>query len=194
MGRRLHLAQRSTGNAQSVSVPATLFSFGHSTRTQEEILEILAAHEIERVVDVRAYPSSRKHPHVGRDVMAGWLAEAGISYEHIRALGGRRRPALDSPNRGWTNKQFGAYADHMATDQFKTGLTRLLGLCADARTTCMCSEAQWWRCHRRLLCDAALVAGHPAVHLMSRSSAVAHDLTPFAVVEGDELRYPQPAT
>jgi uncharacterized protein (DUF488 family) len=171
-----------------------LFSVGHSTHSAEDFAAILTAHGIERVVDVRAYPGSRRHPQFGAQVMAGWLAESGIDYLHMRALGGRRTPQPDSPNDGWENKQFRGYADHMRTEEFRRALAELLDLCASARTTCMCSEAQWWRCHRRMICDAALVAGHRAVHIMSATKAVPHELTEFAVVEDGELTYPAAQT
>jgi uncharacterized protein (DUF488 family) len=169
---------------------APLFSFGHSTRTAEEVVEILRAHGIERIADVRAYPGSRRHPQFGSEVMARWLAEAGIDYVHLPALGGRRSPQPDSPNDGWANKQFQGYADHMRTAEFQRALQELLDLCARGPTACMCAEAQWWRCHRRMICDAALAAGHPALHIMSASDAVPHELTDFAVVEGARLTYP----
>ena len=123
--------------------------------------------------------------------MRGWLSDAGIEYVHLPALGGRRRPPPDSSNTGWTNAQFQGYADHMAGAEFHAGMTDLLDLCASARTTCMCSEAQWWRCHRRMICDAALVAGRPALHIMSATRTVPHELTPFAHVSQDgRLTYP----
>jgi uncharacterized protein (DUF488 family) len=122
--------------------------------------------------------------------MAGWLGEAGIDYVHLPALGGRRAPQPNSPNTGWTNTQFQGYADHMRTEEFRGGLEELLDLCGRGRTACMCAEAQWWRCHRRMICDAALVAGHPVLHLMSATRAVPHELTDFAVVEHGRLTYP----
>jgi uncharacterized protein (DUF488 family) len=168
-----------------------LFSFGHSTRSADEIVALLRAHDIERVADVRRYPGSRRFPHVGSEAMRGWLGEAGIEYVHMPSLGGRRRPQPDSPNGGWTNAQFQGYADHMASAEFQAGFAELLELCASTRTTCMCSEAQWWRCHRRMICDAALVAGSSALHIMSAARADAHALTPFAHVSQDgRLTYP----
>jgi uncharacterized protein (DUF488 family) len=169
---------------------APLFSFGHSTHSAEAIVEILRAHGIETVADVRAYPGSRRHPHVASEVMARWLADAGIDYVHMRALGGRRSPQAASPNTGWTNAQFQGYADHMGTDEFAAGLRELLELCALGPTSCMCAEAQWWRCHRRMICDAALVAGHPVLHIMSTTKVVPHELTEFAVVDAGRLAYP----
>jgi uncharacterized protein (DUF488 family) len=176
-------------------VPVTdVFSFGHSTRSADEIVAILGAHGIQRVADVRAHPGSRQHPHVASAEMRGWLAEAGIDYAHLPSLGGRRRPQPGSPNSGWTNAQFQGYADHIGSAEFQAGLRELLDLCSRAHTTCMCSEAQWWRCHRRMICDAALVAGHPAIHIMSATRAVPHELTPFAHVEDGRLTYPPAQT
>jgi uncharacterized protein (DUF488 family) len=168
----------------------TLFSFGHSTRSADEILEILRAQGIERIVDVRAHPGSRRHPHVGSEALARWLPEAGIEYVHMPALGGRRTPGPDSPNTGWTNAQFRGYADYMGTEEFQRGLVQLLDLCRRGPTACMCAEAQWWRCHRRMICDAALVAGHRAVHIVSPTRAVPHELTDFAIVDHGRLTYP----
>ena len=122
--------------------------------------------------------------------MPGWLAEAGIEYVHMPALGGRRRPVPGSPNSGWSNEQFQGYADHMNAPEFQSAFRELLDLCASAPTTCMCAEAQWWRCHRRLICDATLVAGHPAVHIMSATRTEEHALTEFAVVQDGRLTYP----
>ena len=172
----------------------TLYSFGHSTRSADEIVDILSAHGIELVADVRAYPASRRHPHVASQAMARWLAQAGIGYEHLPALGGRRRPQPGSPNGGWTNAQFQGYADHMATPEFRAGLRELLDLCEQRRMTCMCSEAQWWRCHRRMICDAALVAGPEALHIMSATQLTPHELTEFAIVETGRITYPPPQT
>jgi uncharacterized protein (DUF488 family) len=118
------------------------------------------------------------------------LAGSGIEYHHFPELGGRRNPGRDSPNRAWRVGQFQGYADHMASREFERGLERLLALAAELRTAIMCAEAQWWRCHRRLLSDALLVRGRDVVHLWARGSAERHELTPFAVVDGDRVTYP----
>ena len=104
-------------------------------------------------MDVRRFPGSRRHPHVGQDQLARWLPAAGISYRWMAALGGRRTPAADSPNLGLRNPQFRAYADHMASAEFLAAVDELLDLAASRPVAVMCSEAVWWRCHRRLLAD-----------------------------------------
>jgi uncharacterized protein (DUF488 family) len=142
------------------------------------------------VADVRRFPSSRRMPHFNAAELERSLAESGIEYRHFPELGGRRDPARDSPNRGWRVGQFQGYADHMASDEFERGLERLLALASEYRTVIMCAEAQWWRCHRRLLSDALLVRGLEVVHLGPRGGGERHELTPFAVVDRDRVTYP----
>ena len=143
------------------------------------------------LVDVRTVPSSRRHPQFARRALAESLPGHGIAYRHEPALGGFRRPRPESPNDGWEHDGFRGYADHMASAEFRAALDRLQ---ADARrrATCvMCAEAQWWRCHRRLIADALLVRGWTVLHLGLRAEQVEHELTAFAVVgDGGQLAYP----
>lgn len=136
-------------------------------------------------------PRSRRNPQFERDALAVSLPERQIEYRHEPALGGFRRPRPDSVNGGWTQPAFRGYADYMAGDEFKAALDRLEALASERVTTIMCAEAQWWRCHRRLISDALLVRGWEVFHLGLRAEPVAHELTPFAVVgERGELSYP----
>jgi uncharacterized protein (DUF488 family) len=144
------------------------------------------------VADVRRFPSSRRLPHFNAPELARALGESGIEYRHFPELGGRRDPARGSPNRGWRVGQFQGYADHMASAEFERGIERLLALAAELRTAIMCAEAQWWRCHRRLLADALVVRGWEVLHVDARGSIDRHELTDFAVVEGERLTYPPP--
>ena len=129
-------------------------------------------------------------PHFNAAELERALGESGIVYRHFPELGGRRDPARDSRNRGWRVGQFQGYADHMASEEFERGLERLLALAGEPRTAIMCAEAQWWRCHRRLLSDALLVRGLMVVPLGARDGGQRHELTPFAVVDGDRVTYP----
>jgi uncharacterized protein (DUF488 family) len=144
-------------------------------------------------VDVRTVPRSRRHPQFGREALARSLAEGGIEYRHEPGLGGFRRPQRDSPNRGWQQAAFQGYADYMATSPFVVALQRLQEL-AGERTACiMCAEAQWWRCHRRLVSDALVVRSWRVLHVGLRAEPIEHELTPFAVVgPGQTLTYPRP--
>jgi uncharacterized protein (DUF488 family) len=163
---------------------------GHGTRSAEEFTELVRNAGIETVVDVRRVPGSRRHPHVAKDEMARWLADGGISYRWIEALGGRRKRAGDSPNVALRNPQFQAYADHMAREEFAAGVRALLDLASAAMVAVMCSESVWWRCHRRLLADhLVLVEGVDVEHVMHDGRRVVHPLTEGARPHGGHVVY-----
>jgi uncharacterized protein (DUF488 family) len=139
------------------------------------------------LVDVRREPGSRRVPWTN----AGEIAEAvPAAYVHMPALGGRRAPMAESPNGAWENDQFRGYADHMASAEFEDALAQLETLARGSRTAIMCAEAQWWRCHRRLLADALVVRGWEVLHLDARGEVGAHELTSFAVLDEDRIVYP----
>jgi uncharacterized protein (DUF488 family) len=169
---------------------ADVFTIGHSTHTLEELAALLKRHGVECVADVRAYPGSRRLPHFNRESLRVELPELGIAYEHMPALGGRRRPQPDSPNTGWDNASFRAYADHLDSPEFAEGLTALRELAEARPTAIMCAEALWWRCHRRLVSDALVVRGHRVLHIAANGGLSEHALTEFAQVEGERLAYP----
>jgi uncharacterized protein (DUF488 family) len=165
-----------------------LFSVGHGARSLEAFLDLLRGAGIERLVDVRTAPGSRKHPHFGKDALAASLAEAGIEYRWERALGGWRRPKPDSRHVALRSGGFRGYADHMETEEFVSAV----GLIAEGRerrTAFMCSESLWWRCHRRLLSDALTIRGCRVMHLMEGGRQEPHFLSPMARVEGSALVY-----
>jgi hypothetical protein len=167
-----------------------LFTIGHSTRSIDEFISILRAHDIEQVVDVRRFPGSRRVPQFNRDSLAESLHAQGIEYAHLPSAGGMRKPRLDSPNVAWRNASFRGYADHMATDEFRSSLENLIELARTKRTAIMCAEAVPWRCHRSLLSDALIVRGVEVEDIMSENTRSKHDLTPFAKVSGNEITYP----
>jgi uncharacterized protein (DUF488 family) len=138
-------------------------------------------------VDVRRHPGSRRVPWTNSGEIERALP---VAYAHLPALGGRRRPAGDSPNAGWESGQFRGYADHMRSAEFRDALAELERLAAERTTAVMCAEAQWWRCHRRLLADALLVRGWEVLHVGSAGGVTIHQLTEFAVVEDGRLAYP----
>ena len=164
----------------------TLYTVGHSTRPLDEFLALLAAHGVQRLVDVRRFPGSRRHPQFGLDALASALADRGIGYVHAEALGGRRESAAsDSPNRGWRNASFRAYADHMATPVFRAALDEVLDAAGRERTVVMCAEAVPWRCHRQLIADAAVARGWRVLHILAPGRADAHALHAEARVRPD---------
>lgn len=142
------------------------------------------------LVDVRTVPRSRTNPQFNRDTLPGALAEEGIKYEHKKSLGGLRNPSSDSRNTGWRNASFRGYADYMQTAEFGEAVRELIGLAEVQRTVVMCAEAVPWRCHRSLIADAFIAAGHHAVHIMSSTKADSHKLTSFANVQDGCLSYP----
>jgi len=173
----------------------TVFTIGHSTRSSEELLALLGDPGVQLIADVRAYPSSRRHPQFNRDALEDWLGRAGVAYRHMPALGGRRAPVPGSPNAGWTDRAFQGYADHMRAPEFQTALGELEAAAREQPTAVMCAEAVWWRCHRRLIADALVARGWRVEHLGIGDSRAVHELTPFAVVEPDgSIMYPPAQT
>ncbi|HKF75777.1 MAG TPA: DUF488 domain-containing protein [Candidatus Dormibacteraeota bacterium] len=167
-----------------------LFTVGHSTRSLDELLDLLHSHEVTLLADVRTVPRSRRLPHFDLASLAVELPRRGVEYVHLPELGGLRRPRPDSPNQGWRNAGFRGYADHMDTPEFRAGLERLARLGRDRDVAFMCAEAVPWRCHRSLLADALVARGIPVRHIVGAGRSQAHALTPFAHVEGDRITYP----
>ncbi len=167
-----------------------LLTVGHGTLAVGELSDLLRRHGVALVVDVRSYPGSRRHPHVGREQMARWLPEAGVAYRWEPRLGGRRRARPDSPHVALRNAAFRAYADHMAGEEFRAGLDAVLADATERRTAVMCSESVWWRCHRRLLADAAVLVRRAQVrHLMHDGRLVDHPVTDGARLDGARVVY-----
>jgi uncharacterized protein (DUF488 family) len=170
----------------------TIWTVGHSTRSIEDYLTLLAAGEIELLADVRRFPASRRHPQFNQDALTASLADQGIAYEHFPGLGGRRNHRLpDSPNQAWRVQAFNAYADHLQSGEFQADFDRLLMLAAEKRTAIMCAEALPQQCHRRIIADALIARGWTVKHLLSPKRIEDHKLTEFARVEGEHVTYPQ---
>ena len=167
-----------------------IWSVGHSTQSLDSFLALLAAHGITMLADIRAVPKSRRHPHFHTDALARSLPLHGVEYVHLARLGGWRRPAPESPNGAWRNESFRGYADYAMGDEFARGLAQLRELAAGQPAAMMCSEALWWRCHRRLVADCLVVAGDTVCHIGSDGQASEHELTPFAVVGANGVTYP----
>lgn len=166
-------------------------TIGHSNRPLETFLELLAANEIECVVDIRTVPRSRHNPQFGQDQLPQSLAQAGIAYCYIEELGGLRHAKAGSlGNSGWRNKSFRGYADHMQSQEFDEGLDKLIALAQRQRCALMCAEAVPWRCHRSMVGDALVVRGYIVEHIIGPKGRKRHTLTPFARVEGTTITYP----
>ena len=165
-----------------------MLTVGHGTHEADDFAALLRGAGVANLVDIRTAPGSRRYPWFARDALASWLPDAGIAYAHERDLGGFRKPLPDSPNAGWRNTSFRGYADHMRTPEFWAALDRVLAL---PDVAVMCSESVWWRCHRRLVADAAaVVRGVSVEHLMPGGKVSPHRPTEGVRRDGDLLVYP----
>jgi uncharacterized protein (DUF488 family) len=170
----------------------TIWTIGHSTRPIGEFTDVLRAHEIQLLVDVRTIPRSRHNPQFNTDRLSESLKEAGLGSLHMPALGGLRKARKDSINNGWRNTSFRGYADYMQTAEFCDALEELMMLGRQGPCAMMCAEAVPWRCHRSLIADALVTRGLEVRHIMSPEKATQHILTSFAHFEKGTLTYPKP--
>lgn len=168
-----------------------IFTIGHSTHSFDEFVSLLEKNSVETVADIRTVPRSRKFPHFGTERLASTLPGVGIAYHHLVRLGGWRKPEPDSVNPGWRHKSFRGYADYTLTPEFRQGLEELVALADRGPTAMMCSEALWWRCHRRLVSDQIVGRGGEVLHIGSDGRTSIHEMTEFAVIAEDgTITYP----
>jgi uncharacterized protein (DUF488 family) len=167
-----------------------IFTVGHSTLSIEQFIAVLKAYGIERLVDIRTIPRSRRNPQFESAALANSLRSEDIEYVHLQGLGGLRHPRKDSLNMGWRNESFRGYADYMQTPAFENELETLIKLSRERRVAIMCAEAVPWRCHRSLVSDALIARGIPVIEILSESSYRSHKLTAFAHVKGTQITYP----
>jgi hypothetical protein len=175
---------------QRARAPLTVMTIGHSTRTIEEFIQLLQAHGVKCVVDVRTVPRSWHTPQFNRDTLPASLKAVHIDYKHMEGLGGLRHAQRDSVNLGWRNVSFRGYADYMQTPEFEGSLEALIKLAKNKRIALMCAEAVPWRCHRSLIGDALVIRGIQVEDIMGINSHNLHSLTSFAKVSGRHITYP----
>ncbi|GGW60184.1 hypothetical protein GCM10010503_41810 [Streptomyces lucensis JCM 4490] len=165
-----------------------LITFGHSTADRTTLAGLLREAGVTAVVDVRTAPGSRRDPDLSRQRLAEWMPAEHIAYRWERRLGGWRKPSPDSPDTVWRNESFRGYAAHTRSPEFVSAMDALLQETGRSRTAVMCSEAVWWRCHRRLIADFAVLArGALVLHLMHDGRLTAHTPTPGARLRDDGL-------
>jgi uncharacterized protein (DUF488 family) len=167
----------------------SVFTVGHSNHPLDGFLGLLKAHGVERAVDVRRFPASRKWPHFDRAALEASLPEAGIDYVGMPELGGRRKPRPDSPHTAWRVEAFRGYADFMDTPEFAAALERLGDLARERPTALMCAEALPWRCHRSLIADAMIARGWTVREILSGKQARSRCLPEFARLDGRRVVY-----
>ena len=168
---------------------ARLFTIGHSTRSVEELIEVLQAHGIQTLVDIRSFPMSRRLPHFNREALEKSLGEAGIRYIWMKELGGRRKKIRDdSPNVALRSPSFRNYADYMLSEDFEQAIEELLRLADHSRTAYMCAERLYFRCHRMLVSDWLVAHGHEVLHIDGTGPAKPHQLMDEArVIDGQVI-------
>ena len=170
-------------------VAGTLWTIGHSTHPIGDFVDLLTAHGITRLVDVRRFAGSRAQPQFNPDRLRRALGRAGISYAAIPALGGRRAPRPNSSHTAWRNESFRGYADYMDTSNFVRAAERLARDARLDRVAIMCAEAVWWRCHRSMIADWFKARGWQVLHIMGMGEAKEHPYTPVARIVRGRLRY-----
>ena len=167
-----------------------IWTIGHSTREIDEFISLLKENLIKLLVDVRAWPGSKRYPQFKKDALKESLNAHGIRYEHFPELGGKRKSKPDSRNTAWRNASFRGYADYMETKQFQKGIERLLGVAAEAGPTAiMCAEAVWWRCHRSLIADYLKARGVEVLHVLGANKVEPHPYTSASRIVDGELSY-----
>lgn len=170
-----------------------VFTIGHSTRTITEFVELLRQGQVELVIDIRSTPRSRANPQFNLDALPEALSACQIGHMRIEELGGRRNKSKIVPpkvNGFWTNQSFHNYADYALSDEFRVGFSRLSESSSERRCAIMCSEAVWWRCHRRFVADYLLHDGRDVFHLMGAARVDAAMINPAARGDGPSLVYP----
>ena len=168
-----------------------VYALGHSTLEPQAFVDLLRAHGVTHLVDVRTVPRSRRVPWTSVETLPGILAQAGIGHSHSPGLGGLRKPRPDSVNTAWRNRSFQGYADHMQTPAFRHALEDLMRLAGRETVAIMCAEAVPWRCHRSLVADALVARGVEVCQIVN-GKASPHRVTPFARVRDGEVTYPAP--
>jgi len=170
-----------------------IFTIGHSNRSIDEFVALLTQNGVEVLVDIRKMPKSRHNPQFEGNALRQSLRTASIDYTHEPLLGGLRRGRTNSVNDGWRNTSFRAFADYMATDEFRQGLDAVLREAARRTTVIMCAEAVPWRCQRTLVADALKAAGREVFHIVGSGKPSAHKYTPFLRSQDGVLTYPASA-
>jgi uncharacterized protein (DUF488 family) len=170
--------------------PLIIMTIGHSTRTSKEFIELLKAHQVQRLVDVRTVPRSRHNPQFNRSELSPALHSSRLHYTYMPGLGGFRRASRDSLNTGWHNASFRGFADYMQTPVFRKHLYALIRLARSERIAIMCAEAVPWRCHRSLIADALLARRIEVQEITSVTRTQTHTLTAWGKITGRQVTYP----
>lgn len=169
-----------------------IYTVGHSTRSIDEFITLLASQAIDCVVDVRRFPGSRKYPQFNQTPLQESLEAEEIGYRPMKGLGGRRKMRKDSKNTRWRNASFQGYADYMETAAYRDAFDTLEAVAREERVAIMCAEAVWWRCHRSMISDELKARGWTVLHILGPEQPKEHPYTSPARVVGEQVFYDEP--
>ena len=167
-----------------------ILTIGHSTRQLDDFVDILRAHGVTQLVDIRTIPRSRRNPQFNQETLSERLKESGIEYVLMKQLGGLRHPRVDSPNMGWRTSSFRGFADYMQSQEFARSIDQLIGMAQNGQIVIMCAEILPWRCHRWLVADALTIRGVQVEHIITLKTRRKHSLTKWARVEAGQITFP----
>jgi len=184
-----------SGENRSPGTGVELYTIGHSTRSAGEFLSVIKAFGIEVLVDIRAFPVSRRNPQFNQEDLEQSLASSHIQYLWMgKELGGYRKKANGlaekSPNKGWKREGFRLYADYMMSDTFKVAVRKLIELAKKKKVALMCAEKFYWKCHRQLVADYLLSQGYEVWHIIDSENVKKHELSALAEIKNGMLTYP----
>ena len=177
-------------NERASPTKLIIMTIGHSTRPVKEFIQLLKAHQVQRLVDVRTVPRSRHNPQFNRSELSRALHSSRLHYTYMLGLGGFRHARRDSINTGWHNTSFRGFADYMQTPEFQDNLDELIKLARPERIAIMCAEAVPWRCHRSLIADALLARRIEVREIASATRTQPHRFTPWSKIMGGQVTYP----
>jgi uncharacterized protein (DUF488 family) len=176
------------GHHDALGSALTILTIGHSTRSLDELVDLLEKNGVTMLIDIRTVPRSRTNPQFNADALTVDLPAAGIKYMHMADLGGLRHAKPDSRNTVWENASFRGYADYMETEKFREAVTKLLDLAQQEQIAIMCAEAVWWRCHRSMVSDEMVARGVKVEHIIG-DKRQPHSLRAFARVKEHHVTY-----
>lgn len=168
-----------------------VYTFGHSTQSLSDFIDVLKKYMITELIDIRTVPRSRYNPQFNKETLPLELAKEKIEYRHFIKLGGLRHVVKNSINTGWENDSFRGYADYMQTKDFENAVEELLPIIKQKTVVLVCAEGLWWRCHRRMVADALSIRGIKVLHILPNGKTALHELTSFAKIVGDKIYYPK---
>jgi uncharacterized protein (DUF488 family) len=150
-----------------------IYTLGHSTRSFEEFINILKNFQVELVLDVRKFPSSKKFPWFNKENLEKELTKNKIEYIHFPELGGYRKEG---------------YENFVKSEEFEKAIKKLLEVIDEKNSLILCAEALWWRCHRRYIANHLASLGYQVIHIFDEKRTQEHKLKEKEIEEKMKLK------